>query len=109
VEFSAENALALSYFWLYLLYNQLKQLTMSMESEIKESNRQLKLIQKNTRDTFTKGGADIARVGYLGCNIMMMDFNSINFPKAIEIANSLPTAIGRVTIYEATKRIAIIF
>ena len=47
--------------------------------------------------------------GYMGNNIVMMDFSKENYATATKVASALDTTQMRVNTYPAKNRIAIIF
>lgn len=77
----------------------------TMELEMQKMQEELEVIQNEVIAKFPV----YKQKGYMGCNIVMMDFTNANFKEAQIVAESLDQSTMRVNIYPAKNRVAIIF
>ena len=87
----------------------------NFQKEINDHYAMLAAIQDVIVNEVKEAGATIKNVGHLAGNILIMDFNVINYPKAkaaveamqVDTTHAVSKA-NRVTFYDDKHRIAII-
>lgn len=77
----------------------------AMELELQKMQEELEATQNEVIAKFPT----YKQKGYMGCNIVMIDFSPSNFKEAQTVTESLDQSNMRVNIYPAKNRVAIIF